>query len=501
MEAPVDRHLGGKREFNFYNLFMVLAMSFGSMGYGYSASIIATTLAQPSFIKYFELDTRSNATSLISTMNGLYQVGGLLAVFSISWFADTWGRKAAISASAVITLLSGALLAGSVNIAMFIVFRFTSGAGAFMILSAVPIWMNEVVPPKNRGMLVDLHGAALLFGYALATWIGYGFYFYTAESSNTWRAPLVAILLAMMPWLPESPRYLLMKDRFDEAEATLNKLHAPEEAAIELVQIRNQMQIERVLPTSYWAMFARPSYRKRSFLALGTTCSIQFSGILVINNYGPTIYAGLGYSTERQLLLQGGWITLAFGAGVLALFVVDRLPRPKLIAIGIAGCMAALIIEAALVANFAAAATNVPALKAAVAMIFVYVVFYETALDGTQFAYLGELFPTHIRAKGMNLGVAGICLMNIIWLQVAPTAFIDIGWKFYLCFIIPGCISAVIIWLYFPDTWGVPLEEVAAMFGDANELYRASVGGGEADMDLERNSKEKQEVQHVEVAA
>ncbi|TKA76547.1 hypothetical protein B0A49_01803 [Cryomyces minteri] len=507
MEAPVDRHLGGKREFNFYNLFMVLAMSFGSMGYGYGASIIATTLAQPTFIKHFELDTRSDATSLISTMNGLYQVGGLLAVFSISWFADTWGRKAAISASAVITLLSGALLAGSVNIAMFIVFRFTSGAGAFMILSAVPIWMNEVVPPKNRGMLVDLHGAALLFGYALATWIGYGFYFYTAESSNTWRAPLafqclpVAILLAMMPWLPESPRYLLMKDRFEEAEATLNKLHAPEEAAIELVQIRNQMQIDRVLPTSYWAMFARPSYRKRSFLALGTTCSIQFSGILVINNYGPTIYAGLGYSTERQLLLQGGWITLAFGAGVLALFVVDRLPRPKLIAIGIAGCMAALIIEAALVANFAAAATNVPALKAAVAMIFVYVVFYEVALDGTQFAYLGELFPTHIRAKGMNLGVAGICLMNIIWLQVAPTAFINIGWKFYLCFIIPGCISAVIIWLYFPDTWGVPLEEVAAMFGDANELYRASVGSGEADMDLERNSKEKQEVQHAEVAA
>jgi len=57
-------------------------------------------------------------------------------------------------------------------------------------------------------------------------------------------------------------------------------------------------------------------------------------------------------------------------------------------------------------------------------MIFVYVVFYEVALDGTQFAYLGELFPTHLRAKGMSLGVAGICLMNIIWLQVAPTAFL-----------------------------------------------------------------------------
>lgn len=55
---------------------------------------------------------------------------------------------------------------------MFIFFRFVSGAGAFMILAAVPVWMNEVVPPSIRGVLVDIHGAALLFGYMLATWTG-----------------------------------------------------------------------------------------------------------------------------------------------------------------------------------------------------------------------------------------------------------------------------------------------------------------------------------------
>lgn len=250
----------------------------------------------------------------------------------------------------------------------------------------------------------------------------------------------VAFLLAVMYWLPESPRWLLMNDRYEEAQKNLLKLHIPEEAAVEIAQINAQMQIDRTLPSSYWHMFKKPSYRKRSLLAIGTTCSIQFSGILVINSkhliiaceiakdnqcadYGPTIYAGLGYGTQKQLLLFGAWITLAFGAGVLALLVVDRMPRPKLIGGGIAGCMAALIIEAALVANYAAS-TNTSALQAAVAMIFVYVVFYEVALDGTQFAYLGELFPTHLRAKGMSLGVAGICLMNIIWLQVAPTAFL-----------------------------------------------------------------------------
>jgi hypothetical protein len=75
--------------------------------------------------------------------------------------------------------------------------------------------------------------------------------------------------------------------------------------------------------------------------------------------------------------------------------------------------MCCLIVEAALVANFASASDlasdpNRAALRAAVAMFFVYVIFYEIGLDGTQFSYLGELFPTHLRAKGMNLGVAGI---------------------------------------------------------------------------------------------
>lgn len=83
--------------------------------------------------------------------------------------------------------------------------------------------------------------------------------------------------------------------------------------------------------------------------------------------------------------------------------------------------MACLIIECALDATYASSTAllhpNNAALKAAVAVIYVYVVFYEICLDGAQFAYLGEIFPSHLRAKGIALGVAGICLMNIIWLQ------------------------------------------------------------------------------------
>jgi hypothetical protein len=88
--------------------------------------------------------------------------------------------------------------------------------------------------------------------------------------------------------------------------------------------------------------------------------------------------------------------------------------------------------------------------------------------------YLGEIFPTHLRAKGISLGIAALCAINIVWLQVAPTAFEHIGWKFYLCFIVPGAIMALAILCWWPDTRKMPLEEIAALFGDEVEYIDQS---------------------------
>ncbi|RVX66729.1 hypothetical protein B0A52_08922 [Exophiala mesophila] len=502
------QHFEG-RQFRPYNVLMVALMSLGSVGYGYNASIIATTLAQPSFNTYFELDTRPNGTQLIATMNGLYQAGGFLGVLTISWLADRWGRRFAIGVSAFICMISGALLAGSVHVGMFIAMRFLSGAGAFMIVAAVPIWMNEVVPPSVRGILVDCHSVGLLFGYALATWLGYAFYHLPETNNGAWRAPLafqclpVFLLLLGLRWMPESPRWLMLKDRFEEADQTLRKLHAPQEAAIELRQIQQSIQADKHLETSWWAMFTKRSYLKRSLLAIATTFSIQTSGILVINNYGPRLYSTLGFDTNRQFLYQIGWITLAFGTGILSFFVIDRFPRNKLLATGVAGCALSLLVEAVLVALYATtpsaiANPNQSGLQAAVASMYIYVCFYELCLGGVQFAYLGELFPTHIRAKGMVIGIANICVMNIMWLQAAPTAFDTIGWRFFLCFVIPGIISATLMWIFFPDTLGVPLEEIARIFGDHQELTEAEKDSGLPAAETNSNDLEKSLSHHVE---
>ena len=490
MEQPVSQpavlHHSARRQYRLYNVLMVVIMGLGSIAYGYASSILATTLAQPTFIAHFNLHGRHNANQLIGLMNSLYQAGGVIGVLTVPLFADRWGRRAGIAVSALVILIAGAFLAGSVDIGMFIFFRFVSGAGAFMILAAVPLWMNEVTPPIGRGIFVNIHGAALLLGFTIANWIGYGFYHFHPEDHAQWRAPLalqclpVFLLILCLPWMPESPRWLLTKGRAEEAEKVFQLLHTREEAAVELMQVQHQLEIDQHLESSYWSILTKPSYRKRMFIGVFVTASLQFCGSLVINNYGPIIYGALGFNTEKQFIYQGGWITTAFAGGLLSLLVIDLIPRPKLLGGGILGCLGCLSIEAALVSIYATSRAslenpNSTALRAAVAVLFVFEAIFATTLDGTQFVYVGEIFPTHLRAKGMSIACAGIAVMNIMWLQVAPTAFATIGWKFYLCFIIPGTVWALIIWFCFPDTKGMPLEEVAAIFGDKVELYAGQI--------------------------
>lgn len=175
-----------KQGLNPFNILVLCFLGLGSVTYGYTASIIGTTLGtstdenipnqsltypgQPSFIAYFELDTRPDGTDLIATTNGLFQAGGVIGTLCLPWFADKYGRKWACALAASLAIISGACLAGSVHIGMFIAFRFVAGASAFMILAAVPILMNELVPVQFRGALVDIHAVCLVLGYVIQAW-------------------------------------------------------------------------------------------------------------------------------------------------------------------------------------------------------------------------------------------------------------------------------------------------------------------------------------------
>lgn len=96
---------------------------------------------------------------------------------------------------------------------------------------------------------------------------------------------------------------------------------------------------------------------------------------------------------------------------------------------------------------------------------------------GPEWAYLGEMFPTHIRSKGYSLAMSVLALANVVYTQAAPTAFATVGWKYYILFIVLTFIGGVVVWVWYPDTRHLPLEELAALFGDEDDVavYQADI--------------------------
>ncbi|KIW82130.1 hypothetical protein AYO21_04273 [Fonsecaea monophora] len=474
------------RQFNWYNFWICWLVSLGQVAFGYPASIISTTLGEPSFLVYMKLLSPTtglpsgDADQLEGAMSGVFQAGAFFGIMIVSYIMDKWGRKAGVVFCSFWSLLGGALICGSNGTAMFITARFFAGMGSWGFLAVTPAYSAELAPPALRGFFVGLNGVNIAIGYAIAAYTGMGF-FYVKEPQAQWRGPLgialffPLLMLAMLPFVPESPRYLLMKGREEEAEKIVLRLHAipgdedQEFARGEFYQMRKQAEFDRTLSVSWWDMFFKKSYRKRTILAMGFAFVGQSTGVLVINNYGPTLYKSLGYGTEDQLRLQCGWITTAIIGNAIGAVFMDRIGRKPLMLFGVGGCCFWLIIEAAMVASFAGT-DNTSGLAMGVAALFLFEVVYSCGVDVAGIVFYSEVFPNHLRAKGVCMSMAVVALTDLVYLQVTATAFANIGWKFYLVFIIICGVGTITMFFLLPETKGVPLEEVAKLFGDTETI-------------------------------
>lgn len=218
----------------------------------------------------------------------------------------------------------------------------------------------------------------------------------------------------------------------------------------------------------------------------------------MLSDYATIIYGSLGYSPQDQLFLQAGWLTAAFFFNFVAVLIVDRIARPKLITIGLGMCCLSLILEASFVATYGSS-TNKAALGASVAWNYLFVFSFSMFLDGVTWWYAGEIFPTHLRAHGMAIGMGTYALTNMVWLQAAPTAFASIGWKYYLFFIVITAVGACAVFFTFPDTLHKPLEEVAELFGDHDLVAAYEEHGMVTTNDETGKKRASMELQETEV--
>jgi MFS family permease len=186
-----------------------------------------------------------------------------------------------------------------------------------------------------------------------------------------------------------------------------------------------------------------------------------------MTNYGVLIYASLGLKGFVPLLLNACWTSFTLIGNTWTALYIDKFGRRTFLLIGSTGCIVSVIFLCALTAKYLGT-ENVAGLRAGVFFIFFYIVWWCFFVDATQYVYLAEIFPNHLRSQGVALGLSAFYLASEVTLVGAPVALNAIGWKFYLVLIIPSLFYVACIYFLFPETKGRTLEEIGALFGDTH---------------------------------
>ncbi|KAL1893947.1 hypothetical protein Sste5346_006088 [Sporothrix stenoceras] len=455
------------------NIVSILVAGMGSFLFGYCNNAIAGTFAQTSFTSKFL--SGPNAEAITGGILGGFLSGGFIGSIVQAPISQRFGRRAGTATAAVLTVLSAALQAGSVNIAMFLAARTLCGIGAGIVITNVPVYMSEIAPPHLRGLLVGNHATSIVYAYILSSVLALGFSF--VDHPYAWRLQYVMLaffgllLLASLAFLPESPRWLVERERYDEAWTVLQQLHQSKGgndthlARAEMVQIRAQIAEEHAQPTGYWHILKTPNLRYRVYCSVLVWIVGQSTGILVIANLTPVLFGQLGYSTLLQLGLSIVWTVVALLGCFVNSLIMDKVGRVRLMVLGGYLCSIVLIVEAVLQKYFLNT-SNTSGINAAVAMYFLFIFFYGSTIDCAAYVYISEIWPTHHRSRGSTIGLASFFLTSIAYTSPATKAFATIGWRYYFVMAAVCLVSSTVMMFVLPETAQLTLEEIAEKFGE-----------------------------------
>ncbi|KAJ4355664.1 uncharacterized protein N0V89_003684 [Didymosphaeria variabile] len=455
--------------------------------FGYNQSGVGGLLSLPDWNDHFPtIDTvdatgaeKSHRSTLQGAVVSSFTIGALFGALSCSWVGDVLGRRKTTFVAAILTLIGEILQCTSFQLAQFIVGRFILGWGVGMLSTTVPVWQSECASTSNRGKHVVLDGCFISLGYTLEAWINLAFY----EQDNLplqWRLPLaIPCVISLIPIaavfsIPESPRWLVNKNRVEEAKASLARFKGTSTEDPDVVgEIGGiEMALEETGRSAAKLSDIFTNGKERLFYRFSLCIFLQFlqqmCGSNLISTYSTIIFQqGLGMTGEMSRILSGGALTWKFLSCFVAFFTIDRFGRRKLFMFsgaGMACCMLALAVASSYPKS------NRSAQIASAFFVFLFNFFIPIGFLGANFLYCAEVAPTRLRVAMSGISTANHWLWNFVVNMVTPVAIETIGWKYYLVFL---CISAIIIpvvWFFYPETMGRSLEELEVMFSEGKSI-------------------------------
>ncbi|MCJ1301107.1 hypothetical protein MMC08_003906 [Hypocenomyce scalaris] len=469
--SPLKPTLGSLR-LHLLSIFFAL----GSFLWGYDIGILATIYVSPGFKKALHHPTASQE----GLITAIYYLGTWTCyVFLAHPASDRLGRRWACFAGSLVVCVGAALqtgAGGSHALAMMIVGRIIAGFGTAVLSTSVPMYQSEIAPAKQRGRFVVMNHIGMVTGLSAAFWVGYGMSHWTQGKGFdlSWRLSVAVqfipaiILCAGLPFLPESPRLLVEKGHLEDAKKSLRWIRgvddSNEEVAEEIAEIQQTMEFHRSNQAASWkVLFTDPDLFARLWRSALLQFMAQMCGSTAIKYYLPINFLALGLGKELSLLASGIESTLKVGCTIIEMVLVDRLGRRKTLLFGSVIMTVALLINGVLPLVYP---NNVNRASdyACVIFIFFYSFGYSIGFGPNSWVYGSEIFPTHVRAKGLCISASGGSIGSIIVAQIWPVALQNIKSKSYFIFMAFNVAAIVLIIPFYPETKGKTLEEMDNLF-------------------------------------
>jgi sugar porter (SP) family MFS transporter len=436
------------------NPFVVASAAVAALGgflFGFDTGIISGALL---FIKQ-EFGLSAGLQQLVVGSLLLAAVVGALLGGPIT---DVWGRKKTLILAALIFGVGALVASFSPNLAVLVVARVLLGLAIGIASMIVPVYIAEIAPPRVRGALVSLQQFMITVGIMVSYLVSYAF-----SGSGAWRwmlgvgmIPAAILLVGMLP-LPESPRWLLAKDRRQDALGVLRRIRHEEhnpEAELAEIEAVHKMQAG----VSYQDLF-RPSVRPALVVGVGIAFINQMVGVNAVIYYAPTILKDAGFSSSAAILATTGVGILNMLVTLCALLLIDRVGRRPLLLIGISGVLLALIV---LGAAYLLPGGPSGAGVLLVAGLLVYIASFAASLGIAIWLLNSEVYPLEVRGKGAAAGAFTHWALDFVIASTVLTLIATITptgmFWFYGLFAILGIIFVL---RRVPETKGKTLEEVS----------------------------------------